>query len=61
MMTEQCDIEDYEQEKADMHAQLQALKDAAESGDPDFQKKLDNLVETTSTWLLYTTPSPRDY
>ena len=30
-----------------MHAQLQALKEAAENNDPEFNKKLDNLIART--------------
>jgi hypothetical protein len=30
-----------------MHAQLQALKEAAEKGDPDFHTKLDSLISRT--------------
>lgn len=44
----QSDIDDYNNEKQEMHAQLQALKNSAESGDPDFHKKLDELIAKTS-------------
>lgn len=45
---EQSDIDDYNDEKNQMHDQLQALKNAAESGDPEFHKKLDELIAKTS-------------
>jgi len=38
------DIEDYNREKKEMHLKLQQLKEAAESGDPCFQQKLDELI-----------------
>ena len=36
-----AEIEEYNREKAQMHEQLQALKDSAENGDPAFHEKLD--------------------
>ena len=41
------DIEDYNREKAAMHDQLQALKAAADNGDPSFNAKLEELIAKT--------------
>ena len=45
------DIEDYNREKAEMHLKLQALKEAADSDDPAFHEKLDQLIATTGAVL----------
>ena len=42
------DVEAYNQEKARMHDELMALKEAADRNDPNFQKKLDALIEKTA-------------
>ena len=43
------EIEEYNREKQQMHTELQALKEAADSGDPDFHKKLDALIARTGS------------
>ena len=42
-----AEIEEYNREKAQMHEQLQALKESAENGDPAFHEKLDHIIAQT--------------
>ena len=45
----QTDIEEYNREKAEMNEKLQAIKDLADQGDPNFQEQLNQLIAQTSS------------